>query len=122
MKIGEPNIFSIKRYVRYYPHQEHGSHIIGAVNIDNEGIKGIERTFDKNLKNLDFAKNDKVQLSIDINLQKILDDHLSQTIEKHSAEGGVGIILDVKSSEIIAMNSLPQFNPNKIEKMNLTFV
>ena len=118
MKIGEPNIFSIKRYVRYYPHQEHGSHIIGAVNIDNEGIKGIERTFDKNLKNLDFAKNDKVQLSIDINLQKILDDHLSQTIEKHSAEGGVGIILDVKSSEILAMNSLPQFNPNKIEKMN----
>ena len=118
IKIGEPNIFSVQRYVRYYPHQKHASHILGAVNIDNQGIKGIEKKFDKTLKDKNFAKNNKLQLAIDINLQKILDDHLSQTIKKHSAEGGVGIILDVKSSEILAMNSLPQFNPNQIDKMN----
>ena len=118
MKIGEPNIFLEQRYVRYYHHQKHASHILGAVNIDNQGIKGIERKFDKTLKDKNFAKNNKLQLAIDINLQKILDDHLSQTIKKHSAEGGVGIILDVKSSEILAMNSLPQFNPNQIDKMN----
>ena len=117
-KIGEPNIFSEQRYVRYYHHQKHASHILGAVNIDNQGIKGIEKKFDKTLKDKNFAKNNKLQLAIDINLQKILDDHLSQTIKKHSAEGGVGIILDVKSSEILAMNSLPQFNPNQIDKMN----
>ena len=118
IKIGEPNIFSEQRYVRYYHHQKHASHILGAVNIDNQGIKGIEKKFDKTLKDKNFAKNNKLQLAIDINLQKILDDHLSQTIKKHSAEGGVGIILDVKSSEILAMNSLPQFNPNQIDKMN----
>ena len=118
IKIGEPNIFSEQRYVRYYHHQKHASHILGAVNIDNQGIKGIEKKFDKTLKDKNFAKNNKLQLAIDINLQKILDDHLSQTIKKHSAEGGVGIILDVKSSEILAMNSLPQFNPNQIHKMN----
>ena len=118
MKIGEKNIFSVKRYIRYYHHQEHASHILGAVNIDNQGIKGIEKKFDKTLKDKNFAKNNKLQLAIDINLQKILDNHLSQTIKKHSAEGGVGIILDVKSSEILAMNSLPQFNPNQIDKMN----
>tara|TARA_B100001123_G_scaffold433811_1_gene559240 strand:- start:28 stop:1287 length:1260 start_codon:yes stop_codon:yes gene_type:complete len=118
MKIGEPYIFSIRRCIRYYPHQEHASHIIGAVNIDNIGIKGVESQFDKTLKDEDFAKISKLELSIDINLQKILDDHLSQTINKHSAEGGAGIILDVKSNEILAMNSLPQFNPNKIEKMD----
>ena len=118
MKIGEPNIFLEQRYVRYYHHQKHASHILGAVNIDNQGIKGIERKFDKTLKDKNFAKNNKLQLAIDINLQKILDNHLSQTIKKHSAEGGVGIILDVKSSEILAMNSLPQFNPNQIDKMN----
>ncbi len=118
MKIGEPNIFSVQRYVRHYPHQKHASHILGAVNIDNQGIKGIESKFDKTLKDENFAKNNKLQLSIDINLQKIMDYHLNQTINKHSAEGGVGIILDVKSSEILAMNSLPQFNPNQIHKMN----
>ncbi len=118
IKIGEPNIFSVQRYVRYYHHQKHASHILGAVNIDNQGIKGIEKKFDKTLKDKNFAKNNKLQLAIDINLQKILDEHLSQTINKHSAEGGVGIILDVKSSEILAMNSLPQFNPNQIDKMN----
>ena len=118
MKIGEPYIFSVQRYVRHYPHQKHASHILGAVNIDNQGIKGIESKFDKTLKDEDFAKNNKLQLSIDINLQKIMDYHLNQTINKHSAEGGVGIILDVKSSEILAMNSLPQFNPNQIHKMS----
>ena len=117
-KIMEPNIFSVQRYVRHYPHKKHASHILGAVNIDNQGIKGIESKFDKTLKDENFAKNNKLQLSIDINLQKIMDYHLNQTINKHSAEGGAGIILDVKSSEILAMNSLPQFNPNQIHKMN----
>jgi len=118
MKIGEPNIFSVKRYVRYYPHQEHASHILGGVNVDNKGIKGIENKFNKTLKDKNFTKNNKLQLSIDINLQKNLDYHLSETIKKHSAEGGAGIILDIKSNEILAMNSLPQFNPNHINKMN----
>ena len=68
--IGEPKIFLEKRYVRYYPHQKHASHILGAVNIDNQGIKGIENKFDKKLRDQNFAKNDKLQLSIDINLQK----------------------------------------------------
>ena len=98
INIGEPNIFLEKRYVRYYPHQKHASHILGAVNIDNQGIKGIENKFDKKLRDQNFAKNDKLQLSIDINLQKNLDEHLHNTIEKHSAEGGAGIILDVKTS------------------------
>ena len=47
-----------------------------------------------------------------------MDYHLNATIDKHDAEGGVGIILDVKSSEILAMSSLPQFDPNKVDKMN----
>ena len=48
----------------------------------------------------------------------ILDNHLDYRILRHSAEGGAGIILDIKKNEILAMNSLPQYNPNHIEKMN----
>ena len=118
MKLEEPMFFSVKRYTSRYPHHEHASHILGAVNIDNQGIKGVEKEFDEKLKDVYFSKNNKLQLSIDINLQKNLDYHLNQTMQKHSAEGGVGIILDVKSSEILAMNSLPQFNPNQIKKMD----
>ena len=117
-KFGEPEISAKKRYVRYYPHQMHASHILGGVNTDNKGIKGIESTFDKKLKDPDFIKNGKLQLSIDINLQKNLDFHLNETINRHSADGGAGIILDVKTAEILAMNSLPQFDPNKINKMD----
>jgi cell division protein FtsI (penicillin-binding protein 3) len=118
VKLGEPGIKKKERYVRYYPHQKHASHILGGVNIDNKGIKGIESTFDKKLRDPEFIKKGKLQLSIDINLQKNLDFHLSETINRHSAEGGAGIILDVKTAEILAMNSLPQFNPNKINKMD----
>ena len=118
LKLEDPMFFSVKRYTRRYPHHEHASHILGAVNIDNQGIKGVEKEFDEKLKDVYFSKNNKLQLSIDINLQKNLDYHLNQTMQKHSAEGGVGIILDVKSSEILAMNSLPQFNPNQIKKMD----
>ena len=118
VKLGEPGIKKKERYVRYYPHQKHASHILGGVNIDNKGIKGIESTFDKKLRDPKFIKNGKLQLSIDINLQKNLDFHLNETINRHSADGGAGIILDVKTAEILAMNSLPQFNPNKINKMD----
>ena len=41
--IGEPHIYPIKKIVRHYPHQEHASHILGGVNIDNVGIKGVEK-------------------------------------------------------------------------------
>ena len=116
--IGSPHIVKIERYGRRYPHKEHASHILGAVTVDGQGIKGIEKTFDEILKNKDRKQSNIIQLSIDINLQKSLDEHLNFTINKHSADSGAGIILDVKTSEILAMNSLPQFNPNKIDKMN----
>ena len=117
-KIGEPNIRKLKRYIRHYPHQEHAAHILGGVNIDNLGIKGIEKSYDKILKDKNFVKDkNSIQLSIDIGIQKILDNHLNETITKHSAVGGSGIILDIKNSEILAMSSLPQFNPNKISKI-----
>ena len=119
VKLKEPEIFRLKRYKRHYPNQKLASHILGGVDIDNQGIRGIEKTFDKILKNKDFInQNKELQLSIDIRIQKILDDNLNETINKHHAQGGVGIILDIKKSEILAMNSLPQFNPNKIHKIS----
>ena len=117
--IGEPYIYSIEKIVRHYPHEEHASHILGGVNIDNIGIKGIEKKFNKILLDEKFVQEKKkLNLSVDINLQKILDSHLNYRISKHSAEGGAGIILDIKKNEILAMNSLPQYNPNHIEGMN----
>jgi len=117
--LGEYGVFRVKRYGRDYPHQKLASHIIGGVNIDNEGIKGIEKNFDKILKDKKFINNnEQIQLSIDIRIQKILDDNLSETIKKHDASGGAGIILKIKNSEILAMISLPQFDPNKIHKIS----
>ena len=56
-----------------------------------------EDLLDKILKNKDFInQNKELQLSIDIRIQKILDDNLNETINKHHAQGGVGIILDIK--------------------------
>ena len=118
VKLKEPEIFKLKNYARHYPHKEHAAHILGGVNIDNVGIKGIEKKYNEILQDQNFIDQDKqLQLSIDIRVQKILDYHLSQTINKHTALGGTGIVLDIKKSEILAMTSLPQYNPNEIRKI-----
>ncbi len=113
IRLGLPGIYFQKDERRVYPHGELFAHILGYTNIDNHGLGGIERKFNDFL----LSGNKPVVLSLDIRVQHVLRDELLAGIEKYKAQGGAGIIMDVKTGEILAMASLPDFDPNQVGKM-----
>lgn len=93
---------------RVYPHKNLFAHIIGTTNIDNEGISGIEKAMNERLTQSDIP----LMLSIDTGIQDTIREILKEGMEKFHAEGATAILMDVNSGEIIAMVSLPDFDPN----------
>lgn len=111
--LGIPGIYFQQDERRVYPHGELFSHVIGYTNIDNLGLGGIERKFNEQL----VAKGEPLQLSLDMRAQHVLRDELLAGIEKFQAQGGAGLVMDVRTGEIIAMVSLPDFDPNQVGKL-----
>ena len=93
---------------RVYPHKNLLAHIIGSTNIDNEGISGIEKAMDERLTQSDIP----LQLSIDVGIQDTIRMLLKEGMEKFHAIGATAVLMDVNTSEIISMVSLPDFDPN----------
>lgn len=93
---------------RVYPHGALLGHIIGFTDVDNHGIGGVEHSFDQQLR----QSGDSLRLSIDMRIQHILTDEIQKGIELFNAQGGTGIILDIRTGEILAITSLPDFDPN----------
>ena len=107
-KLGIPGLQFETEHRRLYPKGSVTAHVVGYAGIDNKGLAGIERGLDSRLVNND----EPVQLSIDIRLQYILKDEIARQIATFGAEGGMGMITDVNTGEILAMVSLPDFDPN----------
>ncbi len=93
---------------RVYPHKNLFAHIIGVTNIDNEGISGIEKELDERLTQSDIP----LTLSIDVGVQDTIREKLMAAIDKFHANAGTAVLMDVQTSEIVAMVSLPDFDPN----------
>lgn len=108
--LGVPGLYFLKEEKRIYPHNNLFSHVLGFSDIDNNGISGIERYFDAELKN---NSKKPLVLSLDTRIQEVLKEELNQQIVDHQAIGGSGIVMDVNTGEVIAMLSLPDFDPNK---------
>jgi len=99
---------------RFYPQHGLGSHVLGYVNADRKGVMGMEKALNTRLTD-PVQLAEPAQLSIDIRVQAALESELGATMKKHSARGATGIVLDVRTGEVLAMASLPEFNPNKID-------
>jgi len=112
LRLGIPGIYFQQDERRVYPHGELFSHVLGYTDIDNQGLGGVERKFNDFL----LSMRKPLNLSLDIRVQHVLRDELLAGIEKYSAKGGAGIIMDVRTGEILAMVSLPDFDPNQIGK------
>lgn len=97
---------------RIYPHKNLFAHLLGTTNIDNIGISGLEKQLDERLRESDIP----LKLTIDAGIQDTIREELKAGIEKFDALGGVAILMDVNSAEIIAMVSLPDFDPNRLDK------
>ena len=105
--LGYPSIGFKDSFRRVYPEKNLLSHIVGYTNIDGEGIAGIEKQFNDKL-----LSQDDIKLTIDIRLQHILRSEIEKTITHFEAIGGSGIIMDVNNGDILAMVSLPDFDPH----------
>ena len=106
-QLGLPGIYFIKENKRVYPNGRSVSHLLGYVDIDNNGISGFEGWVDKH-EEID----EPIKLSIDLRVQHILHDELSKQLKEFEAEGATAIIADVDNGEVLAMVSLPDFDPN----------
>jgi len=109
--IGEPAMAFGREPERLYPQGTLASHVIGWIRNDGTAVSGMESTLDARLT--DPAQRTKpAVLSIDARVQAALETELSAQMIKHAALGASGIVLDVDTGELLAITSLPTFNPN----------
>ena len=95
-----------------YTHGNLFSHIIGQVDYDNYGISGVEKYFDKKLKDKELLKK-PFKLTLDSNVQHIINKELGEAIKTFDATGGGAVLMDVNNGDIISLVSLPNFNINQ---------
>jgi cell division protein FtsI (penicillin-binding protein 3) len=117
--LGIPGIGFLTENRRFYPGGPTAAHIVGMVNVDNQGIAGFEKYVDEeglsDLHTAGFARGSEpepVRLSVDARVQHVVRDELVNAMRTYSAIAATGVILDVRTGEIMAMASLPDFDPN----------
>jgi cell division protein FtsI (penicillin-binding protein 3) len=119
-RLGIPGLGFLPENKRVYPNGAAAAHVVGFANIDNVGIAGIEKYIDRqglqDLNGAGFATSaanlEPVQLSIDLRAQHAVRDELVKAMEKFKAQAAAGTIVDVNTGEVIALVSLPDFDPN----------
>ena len=135
-RLGIPGVGFVPENKRVYPNGNVAAHVLGFANVDNIGIAGIEKYIDsqglQDLNGAGFAVQASdlkpVQLSIDMRVQHLLRDELVKGLEKYRAIAAAGAVMDVNTGEMIALVSLPDFDPgnpvdalekDRINRMNV---
>jgi cell division protein FtsI (penicillin-binding protein 3) len=113
--LGEPGIEFMREPERLYPQTALAAHILGWTDFDGRGVAGMEKVLDDRLMD-PAVRGEATALSIDSRVQAAMESELLAAITKHSAAAGTGIVLDVKTGEILALASFPTFNPNAAGK------
>lgn len=107
--LGIPGLNFQREERRVYPHGRLLSHVLGFTDIDNNGIAGAEREFDNELR----INNGPLELSLDTRVQYALEEEVESAMETYSAVGAAGLVMDVYTGEVVAMTSLPNFDPHR---------
>jgi cell division protein FtsI (penicillin-binding protein 3) len=107
--LGIPGIYFQPSERRRYPQGRVAAQVLGGVDVDGHGIAGVEKFFDQRLRD----DPEPLRLSIDVRVQGVLRDELAKSMDEFTAIGGCGIVMDVRTGEVIAMVSLPDYDANK---------
>ena len=110
--LGEKAIKFEPFQARMYTHGDLFSHVIGQVDYDNFGISGLEKYFDKELKSTNL-KDDPLELTLDSNIQYIINKELSEAVKTFDASGAAALLMNVNNGDILSLVSLPNFNINQ---------
>lgn len=110
--LGFPGFRFEERPRRIYPKGSLASHVVGFVGSENKGLIGLERTLNDALAS--DAADGPVELSLDLRVQYIMRDELIRSMLEFKAKAATGLVLDVTTGEILALVSLPDFDPNDI--------
>ncbi|HTM77733.1 MAG TPA: penicillin-binding protein 2 [Devosia sp.] len=120
MRLGIPGVEFLTESKRFYPGMNEASHILGSTNIDNQGIAGIEKHMDVEdvalLQDLGLARGNAlapVELSIDMRVQHIVHEQMVDAMTRYQAIAAAGVMIDIHTGEVIALASVPDFNPNE---------
>jgi len=120
--LGIPGLQFDRETRRFYPGGPTASHLVGYVDIDNQGIAGFEKFVDdhwlNDLRAVGFGSNERMEpvaLSIDMRVQHVVRDELKKAMENYKAIAAIGIIMDADTGEVVAMSSLPDYDPNNLK-------
>jgi cell division protein FtsI (penicillin-binding protein 3) len=108
-RLGIPGIDFQRGERRVYPLGRIAAHVLGQTDVDNRGLAGIERYFDRDLR----ERRTPLVLSIDIRVQSVMERELRRARREFRAIAASGIVMNARTGEIIAMASLPDFDPNR---------
>lgn len=112
LEIGEPGLAFEESSRRYYPQESLAGHLLGYTSIDNQGLSGVERSFNGYLD----SDQKSLRLSLDVRFQHALRREIQKAMEEFKAIGAAGVVMDARTGEILAGVSLPDFNPHDMNK------
>jgi cell division protein FtsI (penicillin-binding protein 3) len=111
MQLGLPGVQLREEYVRIYPHGALAGHVLGAVDVDNNGLAGVERG-----ENARLQTGEDVHLALDVRVQALLRARLQAAQATSGSKAAWGVVMLAPTREIVAMVSLPEFDPNHFGK------
>jgi cell division protein FtsI (penicillin-binding protein 3) len=107
-RLGLPGVFFQREDRRIYPQGAVISHVLGFSDVDDHGLAGVEKFMDERLR-----ASEPLQLSLDLRVQNIVREELLGAMQKFHSVGAAGVVMDARSGELLAMVSLPDFDPNE---------
>jgi cell division protein FtsI (penicillin-binding protein 3) len=127
-QLGIPGIEFVTESKRFYPSGREASHILGGVNIDNQGTMGVEKHMDDEdlalLQELGIARDQAltpVNLSIDLRVQHAMYEQLADSLTRYQAIAASGVMVDVRTGEVLGLVSLPDYDPNDPGSINAEY-